>query len=222
MSRTITLVGARGGQGASTVAAALAASLSADTPTALLSHEPLAVAQLLGAMPPLPGEAVEVAPEFMLAGLDGPRAETTVIDAGRATTAPEMEGERYAVVRGPCYLALATLVSLSLRLDGVVLVAEPGRAMGAEDVTAVLEVPVLATIPVHPAVARTVDAGLLAVKARCLAAFRPLDALAGNSREREVRVHHLPEPAMRIRPATLAIGQAAPNRADGLVWEMEP
>ncbi|MGH9000947.1 MAG: hypothetical protein ACRDY7_16325 [Acidimicrobiia bacterium] len=174
MSRTITLVGARGGQGTSTIAAVLATSLSNDAPTTLLSHEPLAIAQLLAAPPPLPGEAVPVAPGLLLAGLDGPRAETTVIDAGRATRAAEIEGECYAVVRGPCYLALATLISLSLRLDGVVLVAEPGRALGAEDVTAVLDVPVVATVPVHPAVARTIDAGLLAVKAGDLAAFRSL------------------------------------------------
>jgi hypothetical protein len=221
MSRTITLVGARGGQGTSTVAAVLAARLSADAPTTLLSHEPLAVAHLLAAPLPLPGEAVEVTPGLQLAGLDGPRSEVTVIDAGRATTAPTLEGECLAVVRGPCYLALATLVSLSLRLDGVVLLAEPGRALWAEDVTAVLDVPVVASVPIHPAVARTIDAGLLAEKGQGLAAFRSLEVLAGRSHRAEVRTERTPDLVPSVDPAGLVVNRRSPGRAVGLAWEVD-
>lgn len=49
-----------------------------------------------------------------VAGLDGPRDTVTIIDAGPAVAAAQAspaDGQRCAVVRGPCYLALATLVS---------------------------------------------------------------------------------------------------------------
>ena len=63
----------------------------------------------------------------------------------------------------PCYLALATLVSLpDLRPDGVILVAEPGRSLSASDTSAILGLPVVATVPVRPSIARLIDAGLLA------------------------------------------------------------
>jgi hypothetical protein len=43
-----------------------------------------------------------------------------------------------------------------------VLVREPGRALDRGDVESLLSVPVVAEIDVDPAVARSVDAGLLA------------------------------------------------------------
>lgn len=51
-----------------------------------------------------------------------------------------------------------------MRPDGVVLVTEPGRALTAADVEAVLIAPVLAEIAIDPAVARTIDAGLLTAR----------------------------------------------------------
>ena len=45
--------------------------------------------------------------------------------------------------------------------DGVVLVTEPGRCLDRRDVTDVLSLPVLAEVELDPAVARSVDAGLL-------------------------------------------------------------
>jgi hypothetical protein len=178
MSRTVTFIGARGGQGTSTIAAALAFDAASDVPTSLLTHDPTAMARLLGAQPSGPGPFL-AAPDLTVAGLDGPRSTLTVIDAGSATNARDHQalgGERYAVVRGPCYLSLATLVSLlpDLRLDGVVLVAEPGRALSAADVTEVLALPVVATVPVRPAVARLIDAGLLAGKPTAVSGLRQL------------------------------------------------
>lgn len=64
------------------------------------------------------------------------------------------------VVR-PCYLALRRLSVLPLRPSGVVLVAEVGRALGRADVESVVGAPVVAELPLDPAVARCVDAGLL-------------------------------------------------------------
>jgi hypothetical protein len=168
MTTTVTLIGARGGSGASTVAAALALHTAEDVPTALLTHDPTAMARLLGTygVVPAPNHPFAVGPRLTVAGLDGPRDAVTIIDAGPAVAAAEAtpaDGRRYAVLRGPCYLALATLVSLpDLRPDGVILVAEPGRSLSAGDASAVLGIPVVATVPVRSSIARLLDAGLLA------------------------------------------------------------
>ena len=66
------------------------------------------------------------------------------------------------LVLRPCYLALRRALAAPLRPSGVVLVNEPGRALGRADVEALLEVPVRAEIDLDPAIARAVDAGLLA------------------------------------------------------------
>lgn len=69
----------------------------------------------------------------------------------------------FAVLR-PCYLALRRALAAPVRPSGVVLLTEPGRALGRSDVEAVLGVPVRADVEVDPAVARAVDAGLLATR----------------------------------------------------------
>ena len=61
-----------------------------------------------------------------------------------------------------CYLALRRAVAAPVRPSGIVLVHEPGRALSRADVAEVLGVPVVATVPLSPDVARAVDAGLLA------------------------------------------------------------
>ena len=65
------------------------------------------------------------------------------------------------LVTRACYLALRRATAASLRPTGIVLVAEPGRALGVLDVEEVIGVPVVAEVPVDPAVSRSVDAGLL-------------------------------------------------------------
>ena len=50
------------------------------------------------------------------------------------------------------------------RPDGVVLVEEPGRSLTAADVARAVGAPVVARIDVDPAIARAVDAGLLAAR----------------------------------------------------------
>ena len=47
---------------------------------------------------------------------------------------------------------------------GVVLVAEPGRSLTASDVSRAIGAPVVAEVAVDPAIARAVDAGLLAAR----------------------------------------------------------
>ena len=71
----------------------------------------------------------------------------------------------YLVTR-PCYLALrhatTSLGRHDMRIDGCILIDEPGRALTAGDVSSVLHVPVSAKLAVDTNVARAVDAGLLA------------------------------------------------------------
>lgn len=90
----------------------------------------------------------------------------TVIDAGTGPPPPELGGHdvRSLLVTRACYLALRRAVALPCRPDGVVLVAEPGRALRAHDVERAVGVPVVATVSIDPAIARAVDAGLLAAR----------------------------------------------------------
>lgn len=66
------------------------------------------------------------------------------------------------LVLRPCYLALRRALAAPVRPSGVVLVTEVGRSLGRRDVEEVLGVPVRAEVAVEEAVARAVDAGLLA------------------------------------------------------------
>lgn len=83
----------------------------------------------------------------------GPGAEVALAVAGSAT--------RSLLVIRPCLASLRRAMQATLRPSGVVVLNEVGRVLGARDVAAVLQVPVVAEIPVDPTVARTVDAGLL-------------------------------------------------------------
>lgn len=66
------------------------------------------------------------------------------------------------VLRG-CYLALRRAVHAPPleHTAGVVLLDEPGRSLGAKEIGEVLDLPVLARIPVQERIARAVDAGVL-------------------------------------------------------------
>lgn len=66
------------------------------------------------------------------------------------------------LVLRPCYLSLRRAVQAPLRPSAVILVSEPGRSLGRSDVEGVLGVPVRAVVGIDPAIARAVDAGLLA------------------------------------------------------------
>jgi len=103
---------------------------------------------------------------------DGP----CIVDAGRADDPAgrmvvEVADASVIVVRG-CYLTLRRAVHtpLTLRAAGIAFVDEPGRALGPAEARDVLDRPILVRVPVRPAVARAVDAGVLAV--------RPPDGLA--------------------------------------------
>jgi hypothetical protein len=89
-----------------------------------------------------------------------------VVDGGTGTPPEHLAtaADRTWLVTRACYLALRRAVALEVRPTGVVLVEEPGRAMRARDVESALDAPVVATLALDPAVARAVDAGLLAAR----------------------------------------------------------
>jgi hypothetical protein len=66
------------------------------------------------------------------------------------------------LVMRPCFLSLRAAVAAPIRPSGVVLVHDQRRALGKADVEDVLGVPVRAEVAWDAAVARAVDAGLLA------------------------------------------------------------
>ena len=82
-----------------------------------------------------------------------------VAGAGLAVAAGAQES---LLVLRPCYLGLRRALAAPVRPSGVILVVEAGRALGRRDVEDVLGVPVRAEVAVEEAVARAVDAGLLA------------------------------------------------------------
>jgi len=88
----------------------------------------------------------------------------TVVDAGSGLAAiPIIEhATRSLLIIRPCYLALRRASLLTTKPHGIIVITEPGRALGVHDVESVVGAPVLAEIPFDPAIARAVDAGLLA------------------------------------------------------------
>jgi hypothetical protein len=93
-------------------------------------------------------------------------SDVVIVDCG--TGAPPVElteaAEQSLLVTRPCYLALRRAQRCQARPTGVVLVNEPGRALGATEVEQSLGAPVVADVQYDPAVARAVDAGLLAAR----------------------------------------------------------
>ncbi len=181
-TRTIVHTGARGGHGTTTVAAALALFAARHQPTVLVSSGP-STAAFLG-LPPSDGHVAPVSQNLVLVADPAEAIETgpqiVVIDAQTAVGDDETDAqaERYVVLRGPCYVALASLVASAARPDGIILVAEPKRSLTARDVTDVLDVPVVVTVDMSPDVPRTIDAGLLVARVHRLRELAPLRALA--------------------------------------------
>ncbi len=110
--------------------------------------------------------------------------EVSVVDLGRLAHVSEPESPaaepgvvRWLVVRGPCYLSLRAAVNHRWQPDGIILVVEPGRSLSAADVSDVIGAPVVAQVPVDPAVARVIDAGLLLGRLHRLSAFGSLAQL---------------------------------------------
>ena len=90
----------------------------------------------------------------------------TVIDAGTGIPPPALlaAAEQSLLVTRPCYLALRLAAAAGVQPSGIVLIGEPGRALNARDIERAVGAPVVAELHYDPAVARAVDAGLLAAR----------------------------------------------------------
>ena len=161
----VILNGARGGQGTSTIAAALALYAAGHATVQLVAIDPSATAALLGIPEPSDVE-VAVTDRLTLTNAPGGEPDVRIVDAGTMVTGCADGDIHLVVLRGPCYVAVRSLVRSLVRSDGrppdgIVLLSEPGRSLTARDVHDVTGIPVVATVAVTPAVARTIDAGLL-------------------------------------------------------------
>lgn len=121
-----------------------------------------------GARTLAPVAAAEAGAALAVALRDGP--VPAVVDCGRAAepatrAVVEVADVAVIVVRG-CYLALRRAICARALTPtrGAVLVEEHERSLGARQVTDVLDVPVLARVPVRSSVFRAVDAGVLAAR----------------------------------------------------------
>ncbi len=182
MMDRIEFVGVRGGHGATTVALVAAATLATRGPSTISAMDPVALAAVAGASS---GDLPTHLTEGLILVAD--RSGAGVVDAGTLRpcvdgSGPARSGEpgvaeesgllRVAVLRGPDYLGVRTLAGVEGRaVDGVVVVAEPGRALDSHDVEHVCGLPVVAVVDHTPNVARAVDAGLLVQRCQRLREF---------------------------------------------------
>ena len=161
---------AKGGQGTTVVAAAVAlvhaeagrrtllidAADHHDTYAVLGMPEPMDPTELATVTTHLDVRSIEAHADA--GDLDG--YDVVIIDNGQHR--PEL-GTATLVTRA-CYLALRRAISVTPAPDDAIIIKESSRALNGDDVGAVLNIPILATIPVDPAIARVVDAGLLAAR----------------------------------------------------------
>jgi len=173
----ITVIGARGGSGTSTIAAALALCGRSMVTTELVTSEPVMMSALLGIAAPAEYPA-EIMAKLTLTTEPTGTAELTVVDGGtltNPTATPRATHElRVGVLRGPCYLGLCELLAADERPDGIVLIAEAGRALSVRDVADVNGIDVIAVVPTSAGVARSIDAGLFSIRHDRLREFRRL------------------------------------------------
>jgi hypothetical protein len=151
----INLIQAKGGQGTSVTACAVALRAAGEGRTVRLDGPDRdSLAAILG----LTGDG-PVIPGLVLGARNGEACDLVVHDG------PAPHGVSLLVTR-PCYLALrrALQEGVCAGAVGIVVVAELGRALGCDDIAAVLGLPVIATVPLRAEIARAVDAGVLAAR----------------------------------------------------------
>lgn len=111
----------------------------------------------------------------VLAGVLAADHRPVVVDCGVVPSGPEPRAETVATVLAArattsllvtrnCYLSLRRAVTSPVRPSGIVVVREPGRHFLAADVAAIVGADIWAEVELDPAVARAVDAGLLATR----------------------------------------------------------
>ena len=169
-AQTITVVGARGGSGTSTIAAAAALFAARIVATELVACDVDSAAALLGlGAPGDPEVPMDVAERLTLASAPTGAASVTVVDGGRLDQLDDRPtGLLLFVLRGPCYLGLRSIVNRELHPDGIVVLSKTGRSLTLRDVQDVCGVPVVAQVHVTANLARTIDAGLLVTRSLVL------------------------------------------------------
>lgn len=177
---SISFIGAKGGSGTSTIAAATAL-LASEHLNVCLEGEVGDMAALLGIQPSLGG--MQVNPTLRLNGYTSASYEPQlhVWDLGPIDTSSAEDvvyrGDTYIVMRGPDYLGLRRVVEGLHKVEnpkGIVLLAEKGRALSVSDVEAATHLSVVFAKPISERVARDIDAGLFAY-----GAIREFDQLRG-------------------------------------------
>ena len=179
---------ARGGQGATTVAGALASFLHA----------------------PVRGPDLE-ALQWIWGGLPEPsRSHWLVLDRG-SLGGEGGQGIDIVVVRGPCTLALKALTGWQACPDHIILLREPWRSLRTRDIEDCLGRSIDVEIPFSPRVARLADAGLLPGRIHVLSEFYALKEWSlevfATSTPREVR-----GPPMQSVPESVSLTAVESNR----------
>ncbi len=186
---------AKGGQGCTTIAAVLAVlAAQGNQPTLLLDTRGDA-APTLGVSDPAPAgtfaeamaNAVEPCRHLCVATIAGDQIDSdatselerltaaghrVIVDTGTDHDVlhrfDPLSPQRLLVTR-PCYLALRRAIGVPFVPDHVVLISEQQRCLTERDVSLALALAVT-SVPYDPAIARAIDAGLLAARLpRCIA-----------------------------------------------------
>lgn len=183
MTQTTAFYADKGGAGTTTIAAARAVSLAMANSETLLLDLAGDCSSALGMSPLEDGQDIEIRPKLRLmycARLPEPvviqsvmdRFENVIVDAGTrpydrdptlTSWLDSLPPPGLVLVTRACYLALRWTIQSPLTPRQCLLIQEAGRPLNAVDVQGVVGVPVR-SIPTDPAVARAVDAGVLATR----------------------------------------------------------
>lgn len=156
MNVQVGFISAKGGQGVTVTACSFAVTLSASHSVALIAGDD---ARSCFGLPHDDTRSYGVKPGLSLfASEDQMRSSGETFDYIVLDGQP---GEQTYLVTRPCYIALRHAVNSDLSYDGIIVIDEPGRALDERDVKNALGKPVVAVMQIDPAVARSVDAGLL-------------------------------------------------------------
>jgi len=199
MTQRINIVGARGGVGTTTIAAALAFTLNADgSRISVLGPDEDATRAVFAA--PKKGDLSDKI-FYNHDPLLDQIVDYKIVDHGTNLTAAaaEREGLRVLVVRNE-YLSLRRVVNKiptvtasgdekELPFEIVIIVEEPGRALSRREVIDVLGIDPdkIIVVPVTDGIARAVDAGVL--RARPAELRKSVEALAAKARARRAITH---------------------------------
>lgn len=154
----------KGGSGATTIACAMA--LSSPRPVVLGAATPEEyedIAACLG-MPRYSDEVTTVTDTVtMRLVTDADGFDDSNTDLVMSTDAAIPGWDNILVTR-LCYLALRKAVAAEWKPSSIIVIREPGRALDVKDAERCLARSAVAIIDVDPAVARSIDAGLLAAR----------------------------------------------------------